>query len=139
MKNKINIYLVVFLNLLVCCKGANKEEQVAGIWITFTGIMDSDLSHAWIIETAKNDTLIHLDTIEYGQLTSIKAYTITLDFKTDRENGEYLIFADSIDGVNIISNVEVFSKDEHYEYSFMFNGVQKSSRNKDDLFLRITR
>jgi len=128
------LIILSVLFILYCCN--NKEEEFAGIMITFEGIEGSE---AWVIETAKNDTSIHLDTIEYGLMSKVNGYSFILQFKNDTENGDYLIFADSINQVNIISNVEVSIENDHYFYTFQFNGEQKSSKNKEDLFLIITR
>ena len=138
MKNTFILFILLLFSIIIA--GCDKEkEPVAGVNIIFEGISDSDGAFAWIIETARNDTSIHLDTIEYGQLSHTNAYTISLDFKSDTENGDYLIIADSIKQVNIISDVDVRFEHGIYKYTFLFNGIPKDSKNKDDLFLTITR
>jgi hypothetical protein len=141
MKNKLFLFVLLLFSIIIACcnKDNDKKEPVPGIWIKFEGILDSDMAQAWIIETARNDTATHIDTIEYGQLSHINAYTITLDFKSDTENGDYLIIADSIKQINIISNVEVRFEDGIYKFTFLFNGIPKNSANKEDVFLTITR
>jgi len=136
MKKTIFI-LLLFSIIIVSC---DKEKlPIAGITVKFEGVLDSEGIHAWIIETARNDTATHLDTIEYGQISHTNAYSIFLRFKEDTENGDYLIFADSIKHVNIISDVEVRFEGGHYKYTFLFNGIPKNNENKEDVFLTITR
>ena len=139
MKNILILFILFLSGLIMAgCDDNNETSPFPGVWISFEGISDTDMAQAWIIETARNDTATHLDTIEYGQLSQTNAYTIILEFKTDTKNGDYLIFADSIQQVNIISNVEVWLKHGKYKYTFLFNGVPKNSKNKEDIFLTIT-
>jgi len=139
MKNNIILFILSLFSIIIAGCDKDNKYPVPGIDIKFEGVSDSEGIFAWIIETARNDTATHLDTSDRYHLSHINGYSIPLDFKSDSENGDYLIFADSIKQVNVISDVNVRFEHGIYKFTFLFNGIPKNNENKEDIFLTITR
>ena len=135
--------LLTLASVLLCsvysCCNKDAPYPIAAVLIKFEGLTDSDISNAWIIETAKNDSSTHLDTIFYGQLSHINNFSILIEFKKYEENGYYYIYADSIKTINKITDIDIdinyegICESEDISFSYFFNGELKT--NKDDMII----
>ncbi len=127
----------IILNLIVCffiliatfsCNKNKPPQQIACVRIQFDGFTDSDMAKTSIIETEKNDTTVYLDTIiNEFLLSKTNGYQFELRFKTEKQNGDYIIITDSISEVSIISEVEV-NKD--FTFTYLFDGIKKTEKDK---------
>lgn len=130
MKNLL-LTILIILSFLGC---GDRAETIALIRLKFEGFVNSDKARVTIIETMRNDTSIYLDTFAYRTvLSKTNGYQIGLELKKEVQNGDYIIITDSINEVNVISNVEV-NKDVTFTY--FFNGIAKTEKNR---YLYITR
>ncbi len=121
------LLLILTLTQLMSCD--KEPERILAVQIQF----DKDIGYISIIETMKNDTSVHLDTIIYDyQLTKTNGYRFQLRFKKDEPNGDYLIVSKSCDKTALISEVSV-NKD--YTFSYLFNGIKKTEK---DLTIYVT-
>ena len=121
------LLLILALTQLISC--GKEPERILAVQIEF----DPNIGYISIIETMKNDTSVHLDTIIYDyQLTKTNGYRFQLEFKKDETNGDYLIISNSCDKTVLISDVSV-NKD--YTYSYLFNGLEKTEK---DLTIYVT-
>ncbi len=127
---KLLITILTILSFLSCDKN---KDQYAAVDIKFEGLEDAPLVHAWVIETERNDTSVRLDTVIQTQLHKVNKYTIELEFKTESLNGDYLIYADSIKGVNMITDV-IVNKD--FTFTYLFNGIPKTEKDHYLIIIR---
>jgi hypothetical protein len=134
----ITLASVLLCSIYSCCNKV-APYPIAAVLIKFEGLSNSDMSNAWIIETVKNDSSTHLDTIFYGQLSQVNHFTIELEFEKYEDNGDYYIYADSIKTINKITDIDIdinykgICDSEDISFSYLFNGELKT--NKDDMII----
>lgn len=115
-----------------CCN-SKAPEAVAAVRIKFEGLKDSYQSRAWVIETAKGDSSIKIDSVFYGLMHSVVDYSFDLEFRKAGPNGDYHIYADSVKGPNVITefviniNQDKCGNDE-ITYTYRFNGTFETEK-----------
>lgn len=118
---KIFILLLLSTQILSCGK---EPERILAVNISF----DPNVGYVSIIETKKNDTSVHIDTLVYEYLPSkVNGYIFSLEFKQDDSNGDYLITSQSCQKSVVISDVKT---NKNYTYSYLFNGVRKTEKDR---------
>ena len=118
---KVFILLLLSTQILSCGK---EPERILAVNISF----DPNVGYVSIIETMKNDTSVHIDTLVYEYLPSkVNGYIFSLEFKQDDSNGDYLITSQSCQKSVVISDVRT-NKD--YTFSYLFNGVRKTEKDR---------
>ena len=75
-----------------------------------------------------------LDSIYFGTIYSVNNYSVQLLLKKYRENGDYYVYADSVEQVNKISNVEVYIDtdrcgNETVTFSYDYNGLFRTHKD----------
>jgi len=128
------LILASLLNLQSCCL-SKPPEQVAGVLVVFEGINDADKSKAWVIETAQGNPDEQIDTTYYGALHHLTSYSFFLDFRTTGQNGDYYIYADSVKGINVITEMDLWTdtdkcENEKIYYNYKFNGFLQTQANQ---------
>lgn len=119
---KVFILLLLSTQILSCGK---EPERILAVNVFF----DPNVGYVSIIETMKNDTPIHLDTLAYKFLPSkINGYIFSLEFKKEDSNGDYLITSHSCEKSILISEVRT---NEDYTFSYLFNGVRKTEKDRN--------
>ena len=122
---KIHLILLIIYALHINC--TLKPAISASVGIKVEGFSYPTILYANVIETERNDTTVHLDTVFYRfPLAKTNKFSLSFDLKTEEENGDYIITVDSIKGINYISNVEVYGKGK---YSLLFNGEYKTEKD----------
>ena len=117
------IFILLLLSTQILCCG-KEPERILAVQIAF----DQNVGYVSIIETMKNDTSTHLDTIAYEYLPSkVNGYIFPLEFKKEDSNGDYLITSQSCQKSVVISEVRT-NKD--YTFSYLFNGVRKTEKDR---------
>lgn len=118
---KVFILLLLSTQILSCGK---EPERILAVNISF----DPNAGYVSIIETMKNDTSVHIDTVAYEFLPSkINGYIFQLRFKEEDSNGDYLIYSHSCQKSVVISEVRT-NKD--YTFSYLFDGVRKTEKDR---------
>ena len=118
---KIFIILLLSTQILSCGK---EPERILAVNISF----DPNVGYVSIIETMKNDTSVHIDTLVYEYLPSkVNGYIFSLEFKQDDSNGDYLITSQSCQKSVVLSEVRT-NKD--YTFSYLFNGIRKTEKDR---------
>lgn len=118
---KIFIIILLLTQILSCGK---EPERILAVNISF----DPNVGYVSIIETMKNDTSVHIDTLAYEYLPSkVNGYIFSLEFKQDDSNGDYLITSLSCQKSVVISEVKT---NKNYTYSYLFNGVRKTEKDR---------
>lgn len=117
------VFIILFLSTqILSCE--MEPERILAVQIAF----DTNVGNVSIIETMKNDTSIHLDTLAYKFLPSkINGYIFSLEFKKDDSNGDYLITSHSCQKSVVISEVKT---NKNYTFSYLFNGVRKTEKDR---------
>lgn len=130
----LNVFLgVVVITFQSCCNNAYPYE-IAAVMVRFEGLNDGDLSRAWVIETERNKPDVQIDSIYYGYLNHTNSYSFLLEFDRSRPNGDYYIYADSVLGRNIITDLvitieEKKCKADILNYTYRFNGTPKTKQD----------
>ncbi len=118
---KVFILLLFSTQILSCGK---EPERILAVNISF----DPNVGYVSLIETMKNDTSVHLDTLAYEYFPSkVNGYIFSLEFKKNDSNGDYLITSKSCQKSIVISEVRT-NKD--YTFSYLFNGVRKTEKDR---------
>ena len=118
---KVFILLLFSTQILSCGK---EPERILAVQIAF----DQNVGYVSIIETMKNDTSVHLDTLIYEFLPSkVNGYIFPLEFKKEDSNGDYLITSHSYQKSIVISEVRT---NEDYTFSYLFNGIRKTEKDR---------
>lgn len=118
---KIFILLLLLTQILSC---EREPERILAVQIAF----DTNVGYVSIIETMKNDTSVHLDTVIYEFLPSkTNGYIFQLRFKEEDSNGDYLISSHTCQKSVVISDVRT-NKD--YTFSYLFNGIRKTEKDR---------
>ncbi len=127
--------LMILISLGSCC-GSKPADPVPAVTVKFEGIKDSDQSRVWVIETLPGQPENKLDSVFYGLLHHVTDYSFILEFKKNGGNGDYHIYADSVKGPNVITDV-VINKEEDdcgYEvmtFNYRFNGNYYDQRTHE--------
>ncbi|NOX85327.1 MAG: hypothetical protein GXO86_05095 [Chlorobi bacterium] len=132
------LFSVVFIfgmliSLWSCC-GSKPPDPVPAVTVKFEGLKDSDQSRVWVIETQPGQPETKLDSVYYGLLHHVTDYSFVLEFKKNNANGDYHIYADSVKGPNVITNVVINTETDDcgYEvltFNYRFNGNYYDQRN----------
>ncbi len=123
-----------------CCN--NKQPyEIAVVTVRFEDLNDTDLSRVWVIETERNNPDARVDSIFYGYLNQTNKYSFLLEFDRSNPNGDYCIYADSVSTQNVITEVEVIVEEDKCKgdivnYTYRFNGEQKSKQDKEIIIVR---
>lgn len=132
----LNVFLgVVVITFQSCCNNAYPFE-IAAVMVRFEGLIDDNLSRAWVIETGRNNPDTQIDSIYYGYMNHTNGYSFLLEFDRSGPNGDYYIYADSVSGQNIISEVEISVKEQKCKadilnYTYQFNGTTKTKQDRE--------
>lgn len=117
------VFIILFLSTqILSCE--REPERILAVQISF----ETNVGYISIIETMKNDTSVHLDTVIYEFLPSkTNGYIFQLRFKQDDSNGDYLITSQSCQKSVVISEVRT---NKNYTFSYLFNGVRKTEKDR---------
>ena len=123
-----------------CCNNKYPYE-IATVTLRFEDLNDTDLSRAWAIETERNNPDAQVDSIFYGYLNESNNYSFLLEFDRSGPNGDYYIYTDSVSAQNVITEVEVIVEEDKCKgdivnYTYRFNGEQKSKQDKEIVIIR---